>query len=71
MKYEIHFGKAYPLYLGYDKDYHRIRKYNNKKLALKCLNRANNCKWIEWTDFIIKEMNNGHNKRYIKRHIKR
>ena len=22
MKYEIHFGKAYPLYLGYDKDYH-------------------------------------------------
>ena len=55
MKYEIHFGKAYPLYLGYDKDYHRIRKYNNKKLALKCLNRANNCKWIEWTDFIIKE----------------
>ena len=53
MKYEIHFGKAYPLYLGYDKDYHRIRKYNNKKLALNCLNRADNCKWIEWTDLII------------------
>ena len=55
MKYEIHFGKAYPLHLGYDKDYHRIRKYNNKKLALKCLNRANNCKWVEWTDLIERE----------------
>ena len=55
MKYEIHFGKAYPLYLGYDKDYHRIRLYNNKKLALKCLERANNCKWVEFTDLIIKE----------------
>ena len=54
MKYEIHFGKAYPMLLyGYDYKYHRIRTYNNKKLALKCLNRANNCKWIEWTD--IKE----------------
>jgi hypothetical protein len=55
MNYEIHFGKSYPLHLGYDKDYHRIRLYNDKKLALKCLNRANNCKLIEWTDLIIKE----------------
>lgn len=55
MKYEIHFGKTYPLHLGYDKEYHRIRKYNNKKLALRCLNRANNCKWVEWTDMVIKE----------------
>tara|TARA_Y100000401_G_scaffold89554_1_gene75091 strand:+ start:41 stop:217 length:177 start_codon:yes stop_codon:yes gene_type:complete len=54
-KYQVHFGKAYPLHLGYDKDYHRIKSYSNKKLALKCLNRANNCKWIEWTDLIIKE----------------
>ena len=54
MKYEIHFGKAYPLHLGYDKDYHRIREYNDKKHALKCLDRTNNCKWVEWTDLIKK-----------------
>ena len=24
MKYEIHFGKAYPLYLGYDKEHKEI-----------------------------------------------
>lgn len=47
--YEVHFGKAYPLYNGYDKDYHRIRKYNNLQKAEKCLQRANNCEWVEWT----------------------
>ena len=54
MKYEIHFGKAYPLHLGYDKDYHRIKKTNNKETAYKWLDRLNNCKWIEWTDLNIK-----------------
>ena len=57
MKYEIHFGKAYPLHLGYDKDYHRIKSTNNKKTAYKWLDRLNNCKWIEWTDLIIKGEN--------------
>ena len=50
MKYVIHFGKSYPLYLGYDKQYHRIISTNNKKIAYKWLNRLNNCKWVEWTD---------------------
>ena len=56
MEYQVHFGKAYAMWLnGYDKDYHRIRTYKNKQDALKCLDRANNCKWVEWTDFITKE----------------
>ena len=56
MEYKVHFGKAYPMQLnGYDKDYHRIRTYKNKQDALKCLDRANNCKGVEWTDFITKE----------------
>ena len=55
MDYEIHFGKAYPLHLGYDKDCHRIKSTNNKETAYKWLNRLNNCKWVEWTDVIKKE----------------
>lgn len=56
-EYELHFGKAYPLYLGYDRFYHRILKFNNYKKALKFLNRANNCKFVEWTDLItIREL---------------
>ena len=57
MKYEIHFGKAYPLHLGYDKDYHRIIKFSNYKKAQRFLNRANNSKIVEWTDLIIKQNN--------------
>lgn len=62
MIYEVHFGKSYPylfnLYTGtqeYDKDYHRIRKYKNKEKAERCFKRANNCKWVDWTDIITKE----------------
>ena len=52
MKYAIHFGKCYAMWLnGHDKKYHRIRTYTNKQKALRCLDRANNCKWVEWTDF--------------------
>tara|TARA_R100001594_G_scaffold123883_1_gene160586 strand:+ start:1946 stop:2107 length:162 start_codon:yes stop_codon:yes gene_type:complete len=36
--------------IGYDKSYHRKRTYLDKDMALKCLDRANNCKWVEWTD---------------------
>ena len=57
MKYEIHFGKSYPYHLGYDKNYHRIRKYKDLHKAKKCLERANNCKWIEWTDLITNKEN--------------
>ncbi len=54
--YEIHFGKSYPyLLFGYDKDYHRIREYKNIEKAKRCLKRANNCKWVDWTDMITKE----------------
>ena len=53
--YELHFGKAYPLHLGYDKDYHRIIKFSNYKKAQRFLNRANNSKIVEWTDLIIKQ----------------
>ena len=50
-KYTVHFGKSYAMWLGgYDKTYHRKRTYLDKDMALKCLNRANNCKWVEWTD---------------------
>ncbi len=56
MKYEVHFGKAYPLWLnGVDRIYHRIRTYDCKASALRCLNRANNCKLVEWTDMIIQK----------------
>ena len=56
MIYEIHFGKSYPyLLFGYDKDYHRIRKYKDIEKARRCLKRANNCKLVEWTDMITKE----------------
>tara|TARA_R100000734_G_scaffold15571_3_gene11725 strand:+ start:626 stop:859 length:234 start_codon:yes stop_codon:yes gene_type:complete len=51
--YKVHFGKAYPLYNGYDKDYHRIRKYNNLQKAEKCVQRADNCKWVEWAHLVI------------------
>ena len=41
MEYQVHFGKAYAMWLnGYDKDYHRIRTYKNKQEALKCLDDA-------------------------------
>jgi len=58
-KYTVHFGKCYPMWLdGYDKTYHRKRTYVNKNKALKCLSRANNCKWVEWTELKKKRVSN-------------
>ena len=59
----IYFGKAYPMHLtGVDKKYHRCRIYTSLHKANRCLDRLNNCKWVEWIDYkrvVEKDNNNG------------
>ena len=49
----IYFGKEYQKHLtGVDKKYHRCRIYNSIHKANRCLERLNNCKWVEWIDYM-------------------
>ena len=44
---------------GVDKKYHRCRIYNSIHKANRCLERLNNCKWVEWIDYNVEVINNG------------
>ena len=48
--YKLHFGKAYPMWMGHDSNYHRTRSYSSKKAVYKALTRVNKFKQVEWTD---------------------
>jgi hypothetical protein len=48
--YKLHFGKAYPMWMGHDSNYHRILVYSSRKAVYKALARVNKFKQVEWTD---------------------